>query len=87
MYVQTKSQAELENKSSLLQKEKQELEKTVQKLHKRLEDERERYALLSSQFNELNAKMVEIINNVTNLKLDAIEPVSRLNEPSLWLSY
>lgn len=45
----------------------------MQKLQKRLDEERERYALLSSQFSELNAKMVEIINNVTHLQYDEIE--------------
>jgi archaellum component FlaC len=60
----------------VLQQEKQESEVATQKLNKKLDDERERYALLSSQFNELNAKMVEIINNVTNLKIDEIEQVT-----------
>lgn len=55
--------------------EKHDSDVKVQKLQKKLDEERERYALLSSQFSELNAKMVEIINNVTHLQYDEVEQV------------
>jgi len=74
--TQTKTIAEWRHKFEELQREKQESDGSVQKLQKRLEEERERYTLLSSQFSELNSKMVEIINNVNNLRREEMEYVS-----------